>query len=156
MGLGAMTGGDGETALSLYIAGNNTGKKSSWYFDGFISGPDDSTKGHYSDHLDENTFGDEITDRKTYYTGLHFGPTYDISPKVTFYAGAGVMWAEEVIYLYDPTHILDSDGEYSVEGEKDSKLSVSTGLMFNLNKFSAKAGYVSAAKAWNVAIGMNF
>jgi|GEM_PF-6507436 len=108
---------DAENALSLYLAGRpKENSRWSWYVDGYMSGPTDESEGHYGDDLSEHAFDDPVVDRKHYYTGLHFGPSYSQGSSVQFYSGVGVVWKEEVIYLHDPMYILDSDGEYSVGG----------------------------------------
>lgn len=148
---------DVENAFGLYLAGKPKDNSSvSWYFDGYFSGPSDDSEGHYGDDLSESTFGDPIVDRKDYYTGLHIGPSFGLSSFAQFYAGLGVMWKEEVIYLHDPYFILDSDGEYSVDGKSETQFSVSVGLLFYVSKVSVRAGYVSAADAVSVGVGWNF
>lgn len=157
VGLEYVKPSDGERALGVYISGTPEVGESGWYFDGYFSGPSSDTSGHYGDIIDEWYFGDAQLDRKYYHDGFHLGGLNRLTEHFSLYGGVGYYWKEEIVELYDPSHILSSDGHYTVEGkDNDSGLSISFGFMVSMDRMNLKVGHMTGSKATSIGMGWNF
>lgn len=145
----------GENAFGGYITAMNSDRKMNFYFDGYYSSFDKDQMSHYN-FLSQQSFGDDEVNRKYYYTFLHLGANYRITSNLYFYGALGYGWMQEIITLYDPTHILAKNGNYTVEGEEKGSFSTSYGLLFNAGKVNLKAGYISASETAAFGIGYVF
>ena len=116
------------------------------------------SKEDYYESLNEESFGDEVTDRFQDLLMYNIGIKKNVFGGLAPYIGIGYASLTGYAEKYDPEHILASDGYYVVRDEDadESGVNVNPGLMWHYKSLAVELGYHSFVNGVAFGLGLNF